>query len=103
MVGAHQREEIEVADFAGQDEAEDLPPPILELLVALRPAGKDDVHFFRNGALAHEVAVPRIILCMAGETGLPPHPFGGRHQRVDRKSKRLKSRHYCASRSPYSA
>src|SRR3546814_6735394 len=48
MVGAHQREQIEVAAFAGQDEAEDLPPPIPELVVTPPPARPAHVHLFRE-------------------------------------------------------
>ena len=47
---------MQVAQVAGQVEVDDLPPPVLQRLVAERPAVEDQIDPTRSIALADQVA-----------------------------------------------
>ena len=48
--------DVEVADIAGNEEADDLPPPVRQPLVAARPAAEDQAHDLGVVALANDIA-----------------------------------------------
>ncbi|MGY4316466.1 hypothetical protein ACVWW1_005793 [Bradyrhizobium sp. JR3.5] len=55
MIHLTQDEDVHVADITGQEERHHLAPAILQLLVAVGPAGQDQVDVFRLLAFTNDI------------------------------------------------
>jgi hypothetical protein len=55
MIHLAQDEDVHIANVAGQEESHNLTPAVLELLVAIGPAGQDQMDVLRLLAFADDV------------------------------------------------